>query len=483
MRNKIIAVNAVIVALVGLLSFVMVRASLGAAVSNSTALDSSARRDAEGAVARFELDGLRAQTWLETKAGEPAALDALTRATSAARGEGATYVCDNALTASKSAPQFESTRPAVVFLLDSSGHVAGRSTTALDRGVDLGALYPGLKKALTVDASGNGGTGGTEVWFNRARNDQFLAAWAPVRDAQGHLMGAIALGLPLNDELTHVSEAAGGRPLSLVTAQGDAVTPLVHANAADSFDALVAGDAKDRVRQALTSGGAPTLVTDDYVVAAAALTALSGARTALVVGGARTMLDGVAAIPASILGVTLLGLVMVVIAGWLLGAYISRPINQLEEGLLAILNGQQDKRFELDHAELGGLAFRIDQLLNQLMGIEEDNTDAEGRPSRAPTTKDFTDAMAVEDRDAGDSASIHALAAESPDEYYKRIYAEYISAKKALGEQTDHITEQAFVTRIRGMERDASDKYGTPVRYQVQRRDREVVLLAVPLPG
>ena len=47
----------------------------------------------------------------------------------------------------------------------------------------------------------------------------------------------------------------------------------------------------------------------------------------------------------------------------------------LEEGLLAILNGQADKRFELDHAELGGLAFRIDQLLNQLMGVEEDPTD------------------------------------------------------------------------------------------------------------
>ncbi len=90
--------------------------------------------------------------------------------------------------------------------------------------------------------------------------------------------------------------------------------------------------------------------------------------------------------------------------------------------------------------------------------------------------------MAVEDRDAGDSASIHALAAESGAEYYQRIYAEYIAAKKALGEQTDHITEQAFVTRIRGMEKDASEKYGTAVRYQVQRRDREVVLLAVPLP-
>jgi hypothetical protein len=31
------------------------------------------------------------------------------------------------------------------------------------------------------------------------------------------------------------------------------------------------------------------------------------------------------------------------------------------------------------------------------------------------------------------------------------------------------------------MERDASAKFGKPVRYAVQRRDRQVVLLAVPL--
>jgi hypothetical protein len=32
------------------------------------------------------------------------------------------------------------------------------------------------------------------------------------------------------------------------------------------------------------------------------------------------------------------------------------------------------------------------------------------------------------------------------------------------------------------MERDAAQKYGRPVRYQVQARNNEVVLLAVPLP-
>jgi hypothetical protein len=162
----------------------------------------------------------------------------------------------------------------------------------------------------------------------------------------------------------------------------------------------------------------------------------------------------------------------------------------LEEGLLAILNGQADKRFELDHAELGGLAFRIDQLLNQLMGVEEDTTDAEGRVSMAPNAGNFSDALAVDDKRMTqsptemtmDPEAIRRLAGEPPAQYYARIYREYVAAKKAIGEPTDHITEQAFAARIQGMEQDAAQKYGRPVRYQVQARNKEVVLLAVPLP-
>jgi hypothetical protein len=67
------------------------------------------------------------------------------------------------------------------------------------------------------------------------------------------------------------------------------------------------------------------------------------------------------------------------------------------------------------------------------------------------------------------------------DAYYARLYREYIAAKKALNEQVDHITDAAFKSRIQGMETDASEKHGRPVRYHVQSNGREVVLLAVPL--
>ncbi|HEX7663812.1 MAG TPA: MXAN_5187 C-terminal domain-containing protein, partial [Polyangiaceae bacterium] len=129
---------------------------------------------------------------------------------------------------------------------------------------------------------------------------------------------------------------------------------------------------------------------------------------------------------------------------------------------------------------------RIDQLLNQLMGVEEDTSDAEGRISRSGTAAQMN--AAVEgDRGTGQVAeevathTISALASEDEERYYARIFKEYIAAKKSLGEPTDHITEQTFRSRIQGMEQEASAKYGRPVRYKVETRGKEVVLLAIQL--
>ena len=73
------------------------------------------------------------------------------------------------------------------------------------------------------------------------------------------------------------------------------------------------------------------------------------------------------------------------------------------------------------------------------------------------------------------------LAAEGADQYYRRLYNEYIAAKRQIGEPVDHITFDAFVGRIRTSEAETSQKHGKPVRYQVQLRGNAVVLIAVPL--
>jgi hypothetical protein len=102
----------------------------------------------------------------------------------------------------------------------------------------------------------------------------------------------------------------------------------------------------------------------------------------------------VAAVPASLVAsvpgllwpvfaISGLGLLLVVVGGFLLGNYISQPVAELEDGLLAVINGNQELRFELEHAELGGLVFRINSLLNALMGVPEDSGD-EGSEAGEP---------------------------------------------------------------------------------------------------
>jgi hypothetical protein len=482
MRIKIIAVNALIVVMVGLLSFLLVRSSVGAATSNKDQLTAGAQGDVNGAAGWVQLDGLRAERWLSAISSGPATVDALSKATASARGDAATRACDDLVSRMKNAPLFERNVPTLVALVDTSGRIVGRNNSNLSRGDDLGASYAGLKASLST------GQSGSDVWYE---HDRYLASYAVVRDDQGKLIGALVIGRPLDDTLSRVSEATAGRPLVLVVPKGDEFQVVAHsAQSAPQLDESVNKTAKDTLTNALSHQQTDVVRDGDLLVAVAPLPGLEDGKRALLVAAAPASLipdpAGLALMPT--LGPLAIGLVLVIVGGWLLGNYVTRPINMLEEGLLAILNGQADKRFELDHAELGGLAFRIDQLLNQLMGVEEDTTDDEGRVSRSPSTANFTDSLEVDDKRMTQSADgavdpdiVRRLAAEAPNLYYARIYQEYISAKRAIGEPTDHISEQAFAARIQSMEQDAAQKYGRPVRYQVHARNKEVVLLAVPL--
>ena len=473
MRNKIIAVNAVIVLIVGLLAFAIVRTQLAVETSSTVQLKRSAQRDAAGAAAQLQLDGLRAERWLAMKANEPATRAALGKATPDARGDAARQLCDQIASTASAAL---GAKPSIVAIVDNAGKIVGRNGSDLNRGDDIATAYPSFKEAIAKAHPGS------DVWTDKARADQYIASYVPVR-AEERAAGMLLIGVAINDALARVTETTTGRGVLLVSASGDTVASAN--NAGEDVKAAVKSSGGD-VKNALTTGNIVAGGSGDVIFAAAPLAGFGeGHGTAVVAAAPSSLLPGASAVPLSILGATALGLILVLAGGWFLGNYISRPIASLEEGLLMILNGQTDKRFELDHAELGGLAFRIDQLLNQLMGVEEDNTDDEGRVSKAPTAANFGDALAVDKsgQHAASSGDVDAskLATEPADAYYGRLYREYINAKRALGEQVDHITDATFKSRIQGMEQEAASKHGRPVRYHVQSNGREVVLLAVPL--
>src|SRR6476659_8820724 len=114
MRNKIIAVNAVVVLIVGLLAFAIVRTQLSLATSSTDQLKRSAQRDAVGVAAKLQLDGLRAERWLAA----PATRATLTKATPDARAEAARQLSDQIANAAGAAL---GAKPSIVAVVDSSG--------------------------------------------------------------------------------------------------------------------------------------------------------------------------------------------------------------------------------------------------------------------------------------------------------------------------------------------------------------------------
>jgi len=488
MRNKIIAVNAVIVIVVGLLSYGLMRISIDSASTNMEMLLADGKHDAQGAAARIQLDGLRAERWLAARASDPGTAEPVgPNASPSGRGDKATSIADGVMAAAKGSPAFEGRLPSLVAIVDAQGRVVGRNGSSLSRGDDLGAIYRPLKDAIAA------GQSGSDIWVDKGRNDSYLASYAPLRDEAGKPVGALVVGMPLNDVLSRASDFTTGRGLAVAAPVGEKWDVVARTNkVSPALVDAVTNRPGETVKQAADTGHAAAALAGSSIAAAAPLEGFGdGKRGAIVADAPASRLENASAIPGSLLGVMGLGVLLVIVGGWMLGSYIDRPINMLEEGLLAILNGQHDKRFELEHAELGGLAFRIDQLLNQLMGVEEDTTDDEGRPSKAPSAADYKDAMSVDrsgaagggaGEEAIDPAAAARLAAEAEGDYHGRLYGEYINAKRALGEETSHITREAFVGRIQGMEREAAQKYGRAGRYQVKATGKEVVLIAVPLP-
>jgi hypothetical protein len=474
MREKIIAVFAVVVLIVALLSFALMRATLGD-VSNQ----GESQRAVTSAVAQLEVEALRIERWLDAEAGGPEVRRPFDAGTPEARADEARKVADAIESRAKGSTAFRTIKPSIVALCDQKGVVLGRNGSQLMRGAKLGERYPRL-----VETIGAGNTG-SDLWVSKAHNERLLASYAPVRDAAGQVIGGLVVGTPLNDErLQNTSETTSQVPLVIALREGEQMTPI--AKSARVTDVMLGAVASSS--QAVGSDQVVALagLTEDLLGSAKALAGYGDGRQAVVMAVTPARLVGSfwqLLWPA--LGAVLLGLILTAVGAHLIDAYISRPISDLEDGLLAIINGQQDIRFELEHVVLGGLVFRINSLLNQLLGVREDDTDEEGRPSHAPSSQSFTAALNVDERmasmNASDVEGAKRLKDEAPEDYYKRIYDEYISANRDLGNPVDHLKFAPFVQRIKAGEQELTDKHGKPFRYKLEVAGREIVFIAVPL--
>ena len=77
---------------------------------------------------------------------------------------------------------------------------------------------------------------------------------------------------------------------------------------------------------------------------------------------------------------------------------------------------------------------------------------------------------------------LEELAREPADVYYKRLYNEFIEARKAVGQPIEGINYPKFVEKLVHLQQPLIKKLGTPmIRFVVSTKGNTVTLIPVPL--
>jgi hypothetical protein len=330
-------------------------------------------RAVQAADAQLGLEAAQVEKWLSRRVTEESVRAVYSAGVVAARQELATAEANRLRDVAVADAALGRLSPSLVLFTDATGIGLGRNGSELMRGEDFGKVYPSLLQAIV------GGMITSDLWVNQARQEQLLVSIAPVLGDRGERVGALVLGVPLNDDrLRATSEATSGQTLAIVIGDGND-TPVASSSGVHLDPAAV----QPIIRDALTGATSTGVSKGGLVLAASPLHGYGAAKAVLVGAAAVAQGPGLGDLLWPILLAFGLGMTLVVISGFMLGNYVSRPIAEIEEGLLLIINGQRDLRFDLEHDELGGLTSRMNALLNSLLGVDEGEASADRPQSEA----------------------------------------------------------------------------------------------------
>jgi hypothetical protein len=168
----------------------------------------------------------------------------------------------------------------------------------------------------------------------------------------------------------------------------------------------------------------------------------------------------------------------------MLGLYLAHrrlvaQVDAVELGVTDIINGNVDRTFRPVGPELDGLANGLNVMLARLLGRPEpgeEEFDEEGNPI-IPGRVEFEEG---EDKPQTDP-DLARLAQESEPDYYKRVFTEYVAARKAVG-SPDDVSFENFIAKLKVNEGKLKAQYQCrTVRFRVVTKDNKVSLKPVPI--
>jgi len=168
----------------------------------------------------------------------------------------------------------------------------------------------------------------------------------------------------------------------------------------------------------------------------------------------------------------------------LVGLYLSHrrliaQVDQIELGVTDIINGNVDRTFRPVGLELDGLANGLNVMLARLLGRPEpgeEEFDDDGNPI-IPGRVDFEEG----DEKPQTDPDLARLAQESEPDYYKRVFTEYVAARKSGG-SPDDVSFENFIAKLTVNEGKLKAQYQCrAVRFRVITKDNKVSLKPVPI--
>ncbi|MCB9617242.1 MAG: hypothetical protein H6722_32830 [Sandaracinus sp.] len=451
MRLKIIAGNLVAVLLVGLGSFFYLRAELEGSLG--ARIDHEISGDGEVVSSAFRLNAFEFMQQVAGRAQQReirlayGALDENSRRTRAheqANGIAAWF---------QDPSRGRGGRPDLVVLTDETGRVIARDTDVNRlNGTNLVQTLPSVRRVLAGEPA-------HDAWMYADEGKLLAVAMAPVRNEEGGVIGALVVGYDISNGMAtrlgqlvdrKVAFVREGRVYSSNLGNADALNSALGGDLASAASAAAEGSASSAIQTDL--GGA------SYVGTIRRLPLTASQPVTLAVLGDRTEAMAPAASAKIILILMAVGVLLVLVYGFLVGTSLLKPLEAIEEGVLTIINGRTDVRIDVESQEFGGLAYRINQLVNMFTGTEE--TDEEGRSvgmsgnfaavdeSGGPGSGTSPAAPAAGGGDEADAELAAKLAAEPEADYHARVYREYVAAKQAAGEDVSNIPEDRFIQRL-----------------------------------
>ncbi len=497
MRWKLMSGNLIVLLLVSVLAWLMVRSSVGDALV----------RDADGSVQRSiglfqavrsaEGERFNAEAAAASRRPDAASIFALTseREQNSAAFQLAGRLAEDIGTRY---PVRSPHAADVVAIIRADGRVIARNVDQnQDRGRNLRNEYESI--AFALDGAGHPARDviryDGQSWYD--------VAISPVV-SEGQVRGAVLIGYEIADTVARddrdrlgvdvgylLREGNGFRLHSLsFGTQSDKDELRRWANGTEANLATVfSGESAAPVRDVVIRG-------QTYRATAAAMPGIFRRTRAGETRPGFVVLQNVSALRAPATGSTLPillfalgGLLLLAVFNIMVGNYLERPIEQIEESLLRIINGDRDHRIELQHAELGGVVYRINQLVAELTGADE--TDDSGRishppppPTRdeAPVGAPLIDESGITTPDPKDIDVAQRLAVEPENEYYERLRREHVAARQKLGQGGDGMTHEQFVETVRSSEQALAQKHAlTAVRFAVVVQGNQIVFRAVPI--